>query len=97
MIFFPEDFRETDGRFRDLMPGDFVPILYKTESGTRYCSDCINEWKDVIDPIRTHCPEWRLAGYLLHYEGAPIVCEGCDRIIESMFGEVIDEGRDPRS
>jgi hypothetical protein len=92
MPHFPSDFLEPDGRFRDLLPGDFVPILYVMEDGSRVCAVCVNGMRDlvlrgIVPCAAAHDPSWRLTGYDLHYEGPPVGCAHCDATIEALYGD----------
>lgn len=69
------------------MPADFVPIVYRTVDGSWYCAECLNRWKAVVNPLTSDDPSFRVVGYEFHYSGPIVVCDGCDAIIESMFGE----------
>ena len=88
MPHFPSDFLETDGRFRDLLPGDFVPVLYGTMDGSWICAACVNEARVELDPLATDDPEWRISAYDLLYEGPPSSCDACSRDIETLYGDL---------
>lgn len=91
MPFFPADFREPDGRFRDLLPGDFVPVLYIMRDGATLCATCINSLLPEIDPTTTDDPAWRIERWALHYEGPPESCDECCQEIEALFGDPEEE------
>lgn len=84
---FPADFRESDGRFRDLLPGDFVPILYVTRDGSWLCATCLNAVRRVEDPLATDDPAWRIDRTELHYEGPDAVCDQCGAVVEALYGD----------
>lgn len=87
MVSFPADFRELDGRFLDLLPGDFVPILYGTRDGSWVCAECLNAARADLDPASTDDPAWRIAGFDLLYEGPPESCDACSRDIKTLYGD----------
>lgn len=87
MPFFPTDFLEPDGRFRDLLPADFVPILYITRDHSWLCAGCLNTWRGTVDALTTDDDAWRVTGYELHYEGPDAICDGCNAIVESLYGD----------
>lgn len=59
-------------------PGGY-PILY-TSQGDTVCPDCAN---DIDDPQTAA----DLDGYFIHYEGLPEFCGGCNKEIESAYGD----------
>lgn len=87
MTVFPQDFFERDGRFRDLLPADFVPIIYLTEDGSRLCAPCLNAPPAGTDPRATEDPAWRVVEAVLHYEGPDESCDHCSRAIEALYGD----------
>jgi hypothetical protein len=92
VLFFPDDFKDRDGRWLSHLPADFVPILYGMEDGSWVCADCLNAMRDlilrgIISCVAVEDPSWRLTKYELHYDGPPVICVHCDAVIESMFGE----------
>ncbi|MEO6325927.1 MAG: hypothetical protein ABIT01_01295 [Thermoanaerobaculia bacterium] len=84
---FPADFLEPDGRFRDLLPGDFVPVLYITRDASWLCAACLNDVREVEDPLTTEDPAWRVANTELHYEGPDDVCDHCGLVVASLQGD----------
>ena len=87
MPIFPADFLEPDGRFRDLLPGDFVPVFYITRDGSWLCAGCLNANREIDDPLTTDDPAWRIAHAELHYEGLDAVCDRCGLIVEALYGD----------
>ena len=87
MTVFPDDFLEDDGRFRALLPGDFVPILYVTRDGSWHCADCLNTWRGIVDPLTTNNDNWRVTGYELHYDGPDVLCDACSAVIAPLYGD----------
>lgn len=87
MLTFPADFKESDGRWRDLIPGDFVPVLYETVDGSALCAACINAHLDDEDR-----PWWEPVTYSLLYEGPPESCDACSCDIETLYGDPADPG-----
>jgi len=87
MPLFPADFLEPDGRFRDLLPGDFVPVLYITRDGSWLCAACLNAVRAIDDPRTTDDPAWRIDHTELHYEGPDTICDQCGAVIEALYGD----------
>lgn len=87
MPLFPSDFLEADGRFRDLLPGDFVPVLYITRDGSWLCASCLNGIRQTEDPRTTDDPAWRIDHTELHYEGPDAICDQCSAVIEALYGD----------
>ncbi|MEO6326386.1 MAG: hypothetical protein ABIT01_20265 [Thermoanaerobaculia bacterium] len=84
---FPADFLEPDGRFRDLLPGDFVPVFYITRDGSWICAGCLNTVRVIDDPLTTDDAAWRVASTELHYEGPEAVCDQCGLVVASLYGD----------
>lgn len=55
-------------------PGSY-PIFYVTKSSEASCSECASE---IPQHIEIHD---------IHWEGPPIICQGCNKEIESAHGE----------
>lgn len=92
MPFFPIDFLEPDGRFRDLLPADFVPILYLAADGGVLCAACVNNVRPTdLDPDCPDDAQWMLVGYDLLYEGPLGSCDHCGRDTATLYGDP-DEG-----
>ena len=88
MVFFPDDFLEPDGRFRDLLPADFVPILYLTADGGLLCAACVNDERPTdLDPDCPDDAQWRVIWYHLLYEGPPESCDHCGRDTATLYGD----------
>jgi len=84
---FPADFLEPDGRFRDLLPGDFVPVLYIAVEGSWLCATCLNDIKESEDPLTTTDSTWRIDHVELHYEGPEAICDECGAVVEALYGD----------
>jgi hypothetical protein len=56
-------------------PGGY-PIVYVSSEGFEYCPDCANQ--EDADP--------KILDYAIHWEGEPIICDGCGKEIESAYG-----------
>lgn len=91
MLSFPADFRERDGRFRDLLPGDFVPVLYAMLDGSTLCATCLNTLLPEVDPATTDDALCRVVGYSLHYEGPPEHCDECCQEVAALYGDPEEE------
>ena len=52
MPLFPTDFLDADGRFRDLLPADFVPILYLAADGGVLCAACAVSYTHLTLPTK---------------------------------------------
>ncbi len=57
-------------------PGAY-PIVYLTGDGLTVCPDCANE-PDTSDPVVDADVYW---------EGAPVPCDDCGKVIESAYGD----------
>lgn len=88
MVFFPDDFLDPDGRYRGLLPGDFVPILYLAAGGGLLCAACVNDARPrALDP---DCPDdapWRVIGYDDLFQGPPESCDHCGRDTATLNGD----------
>lgn len=62
-------------------PGGYT-LTYFDEDTNVLCCKCANENDDNYVPI-VDC--------FIHWEGEPMYCEGCNRVIESEYGRVEDE------
>jgi hypothetical protein len=91
MLAFPESFIQPDGRFRDVIPADFVPVLYITVDGYRRCATCVNGVAAFLDPLSTNERAWMVVDYELLYDGPAETCEHCQTAIATLHGE----GDDP--
>lgn len=60
-------------------PGGY-PIIYHTRRGLTICPECANktEQDEIDDPVAQGDVFW---------EGPPIECDDCDRLIESAYGD----------
>lgn len=58
-------------------PGGY-PVLYFDHDAAAICADCANkrDWSDA-----------RIIGCEVFYEGADEVCENCNKVIESAYGD----------
>jgi len=87
MLVFPDSFLEADGRFRGVIPADFVPVLYITVDGEMRCADCMNGVSKFLDPFSTDERAWFVVDYELLYEGPPIECFHCHTPVATLYGE----------
>jgi hypothetical protein len=90
MLVFPESFLEPDGRFRDVIPADFVPVMYITVDGEMRCAGCMNGVSKFLDPFGTDERGWSVVDYELLYEGPPIECSHCRTPVPTLYGESTD-------
>jgi len=87
MLAFPESFLEPEGRFRDVIPADFVPVLYIMVDGAMHCASCMNGVAKYLDPFSTDERRWYAIDYELLYEGSAVECHHCHTPIASLYGE----------
>ena len=81
--------RNNDGSLQAYAwPGGY-PIYYMTIDAV-LCPDCANGGNGSDASETNEDPQWRLVGYAVHYEGAPLQCEHCNAQIESAYGELGD-------
>lgn len=81
-------FREEDGSLPAYAwPGGY-PIVYLCDDGGELCPDCANG-KNGSDASES--PEadrqWRLIAGDVYWEGPPVPCDHCGRLMESAYGE----------
>lgn len=91
VLFFPESFLFPDGRFRETMPGDFVPAHYITVNGERRCGSCLNRIAPDIEPFTTPDPKWRIVDFELLYEGPPVKCGVCGYPQPTLYGDPAED------
>lgn len=87
MLHFPVDFQERDGRWRDAVPADFVPVLYITADDRMLCASCLNTYECQRDRRIPADPAWRVTAFDLHYEGPDAVCTQCGSVTAALFGD----------
>jgi hypothetical protein len=87
MLAFPDFFLEPDGRFRSVIPADFVPVLYITVDGYRRCATCVNGVAAFLDPLSTDERRWSVVDYELLYDGPGEECDHCHARIATLHGE----------
>ena len=90
MLEFPDSFLEPDGRFRSVIPADFVPVLYIMVDGAMRCAACMNAVSAFLDPFTTDERSWFVIDYELLYEGPPIECHHCHTPVATLYGEGTD-------
>lgn len=71
-------------------PGGY-PIYYLCADGGVLCPKCANDNIDLT--TQTDDKQWHIVGVDIHYEGSAIVCDHCNKDIESAYGDP-DEGFD---
>jgi len=80
------DIREKDGQLRSFAwPGGY-PIVYQDRYGCDMCPDCAN--KDGVNEDQAPI------AYYTHYEGPAVICEGCNKSIESAYGDPGEESEE---
>ncbi len=62
-------------------PGGY-PIQYFTSEGAVLCSTCASD-PDIVDPAGGET----LVGADIYWEGPELQCEGCERAMESAYGD----------
>lgn len=58
-------------------PGGY-PVMYLTRDGMCICADCANKEVDQSQAV---------TDAFIHWEGAAMQCEDCEKFIESAYGE----------
>ncbi len=77
-----DEIRTDDGTLPPVVwPGGY-PIIYLDGDNLTLCAICANEDALYGSPV---------VGWFVHYEGPPVICEGCYVEIESAYGEPPDE------
>jgi hypothetical protein len=57
-------------------PGGY-PIVYLTKDGSTVCPECANREVDEGQAV---------VNYFIHWEGEPLICEDCNKAVESAYG-----------
>lgn len=58
------------------------PVFYLTVDCSVLCSDCATkDWHDELGTMETDAP-------CVHWEGEPVICEDCNKSIDSAYGPV---------
>lgn len=86
MYLFPDDFLDSDGRYRAAMPRDPVPVIYVTAGGSYLCADCANALGPSADETEAHDDTWTPVSYELVYSGPEICCEHCSHAVPPLYG-----------
>jgi hypothetical protein len=68
-------YRDERGRYPANVDGGY-PILYYSKDGSTLCARCASE-EDTSDPV---------VGADIFYEGPAEMCEDCNAVIESAYG-----------
>ncbi len=73
-------------------PGGY-PLVYLTRDCAELCPACANGENGSMccDPDCQDDEQWELIAVDVHYEGAPIQCAHCNKMVESAYGEVVHE------
>ena len=66
-------------------PGGY-PIIYVMDDGGVICPDCANGQNGSEASESSDCHGWKIVGYDVHWEGEPIACDYCGKMIESAYG-----------
>lgn len=68
------------------------PLVYMSDTGTTLCAECCEkEIRGGWWAVRGHSE--RVTMRDVHWEGDPIVCDGCNEDIESAYGPVEQHDR----
>jgi hypothetical protein len=65
-------------------PGMY-PLYYITKDGGCLCPECANKNKNLTRDI--HDPQWYIVASEANYENEDLVCDNCNKKIESAYGE----------
>ena len=87
MLVFPDDFLDSDGRFRAVIPSEPIPVIYVTAGGSYLCADCLNTLRPILDDPEEHNGSWTPVTYELLYDGPEICCEHCSRAVVPLHGQ----------
>ena len=87
MLTFPDDFLDSDGRYRAAIPSTPTPVIYIAADGSYVCADCLNNAGAV--PHATDAPSDLVTpvGYELLTFGPEICCEHCSRGVAPLYGQ----------
>ncbi|MGV8041524.1 MAG: hypothetical protein AB2L07_16160 [Thermoanaerobaculaceae bacterium] len=84
---FPDDFLDSDGRFRAVVQSDSTPVIYVTANGSYVCADCLNAIRATLDDQEKRDGWWDPVTYeLLTYDPA-ICCEFCSHAMAPLYGQ----------
>jgi hypothetical protein len=61
------------------------PLYYITKDGGCLCPECANKNKNLTRDI--HDPQWYIVASEANYENEDLVCDNCNKKIESAYGE----------
>lgn len=86
MLDFPDDFLDSDGRFRAVMPPEPIPVIYVTAGGSYICAGCLAVLWPSLDNPEEDNGTWAPVTYELLRFGAEICCEHCSRAVASFHG-----------
>jgi len=67
---------ENGGKLPEFAWPGLYPLYYMSEEGTIFCCECANQ--EDANP--------EIVYYEAHWEGEPLICEGCGKEIESAYG-----------
>lgn len=87
MLTFPDDFLDSDGRFRAYVTPEPVPVIYVTAGGSYICADCLNTLRPVLDDPEQHNGTWTPITFELLPYGPEICCEHCSRAVAPLYGQ----------
>jgi hypothetical protein len=68
-------------------PGGY-PLLYTDGNNEILCPTCAQEKLDDPDEWE----DWKPQDWFIHYEGSSFFCSGCNREVESAYGDPDQEG-----
>ena len=66
------------------------PVYWVTQDGSVLCwSCCVGNMADIIRAMKPDGWDrsWRVNGYGVHWEGPPLPCDHCGRLIPSAYGD----------
>lgn len=68
-------------------PGGY-PLFYIMEDGSAICPDCLKKNLDRAREAREYCEKsWHVVGYEINWEDDSLLCDECNAVIESAYGE----------
>jgi hypothetical protein len=80
--------RDVDGKFPAYAWPGGDPLFYICADNGILCPACANGENGSLASEAPHLPvDWRLVGCDVHWEGPPLVCDHCNKEIESAYGD----------
>lgn len=72
-------------------PGGYT-ILALMADGECLCHKCACDSSNPVHEDETMRDGWLFEGGIIHWEGAPLHCAHCDAVLESEYGDPMEEG-----